>query len=95
MSSYKVIAPSSTAANLAGEGQEGRKGNTLRRLVVNVTTSATAAVTLLDGATSTVVVPANTPIGVYSIEFDAASNEGAFTITTAAGVTVFAIGEFG
>lgn len=94
MSSYKAIAASQTGASLAGEGTVGKKGDLLKRLVVNVTTSATGTVTLIDGATSTVIVPANTPIGVYSIEFGALSQEGAWTITTGAGAIVFAVGDF-
>jgi hypothetical protein len=39
-------------------------------------------------------IPANTPIGVYSIEINAVSRNGAWTVTTAAGVTVVGVGVF-
>jgi hypothetical protein len=37
---------------------------------------------------------ANTPIGVYTIEINAVSVSGAWKITTGAGATVMAVGNF-
>lgn len=95
MSSYKYIAASTTGGSLAGAGQVGRKGNLLKRLHVSVATAATGTVTLLDGAISIVITPANTPIGFYTVEFDAPSQSGAWTVTTGAGASVIAVGDFG
>lgn len=88
---YETVAPSQTAQVLGGAGAA---GDYLHRLVVNVTTTATSAVTLIDNATSIVIVPATTPVGVYSIEINAASKSGAWKVTTDAGVSVIAVGVF-
>lgn len=97
MSSYKAVAASQTGASLAGEGQVGRKGNLVKRLIITSITAATATVTLIDGSTSIVITAANTPIGVYTVDFGdgAASQTGAWTITTGAGASVVAVGDFG
>jgi hypothetical protein len=39
-------------------------------------------------------MPANTPVGVYSIEVNALTASGAWRVTTGAGVTVAAVGIF-
>lgn len=92
---YETVAASQTAQVL---GPNGRVGDVLERLIVSVATSATSAVSLLDGDGSGIpVVPANTPIGVYVIEVGAravnATTPG-WKITTAAGVSVLAVGRF-
>lgn len=88
---YETVAASQTAQVL---GVTGATGDYLHRLTVSVTTSATSTVTLLDGATSYVIVPAVTPVGVYSIEINAKSVSGAWKITTGAGSSVLAVGVF-
>lgn len=95
MSSYATVAASQTGASLAGTGQTGAKGNIIKRLIITSVTAATATVTLIDGATSIVITTANIPIGIYSIECDLVSQSGAWTITTGAGATVIAVGDFG
>ena len=95
MSSYKTVAASQTGASLAGAGQTGKKGDLLKRLIITSITSATATVTLIDGSTSIVITAANTPIGVYTVDVDAPSQTGAWTITTGAGASVIAVGDFG
>ena len=95
MSSYKAVAASQTGASLAGAGQVGKQGDLLKRLHVSVATAATGTVTLIDGATSIVITPANTPIGFYSVEIGAPSQTGAWTVTTGAGASVIAVGDFG
>ena len=89
---YYEIIPASTTAQVLGT--TGAKGDTLVRLVVTVTIAATGTVTLLDGATSYAILGANTPIGIYQIEIGAVSVNGAWKITTGAGATVMAIGNF-
>lgn len=84
------------AANVTGQvlGGTGAKGDFLFRLICNVTTSATSQVTLLDGATSIIVVPAVAPVGVVSIPLESVSQNGAWSVTTAAGVSVIGVGIF-
>jgi ABC-type thiamine transport system ATPase subunit len=88
---YETVAASQTAQVL---GVTGATGDTLMRLIITVTTSATSQVTLLDGATSYIIVPAVTPVGVYQIDINAVSVNGAWKITTGAGVSVMGVGNF-
>ena len=88
---YETIAASQTAQPL---GTTGAKGDYLHRLIITVTTAATSTVTLIDNATSIVITAANTPIGVYPVEFNAASVSGAWKVTTGAGASVIAVGIF-
>ena len=85
------VAASQTAQPL---GTTGAKGDYLHRLIITVTATATSTVTLIDNATSIVITAANTPIGVYSVEFNAASVSGAWKVTTGAGASVIAVGIF-
>jgi len=89
---YESVAASQTDQVLGGTGSIGDR---LHRLVVTVATAATSAVSIKDGATSIPVVPANTPIGVYTVDVGAQSQNGAWSVTTAAGVSVIAVGDFG
>ena len=91
--SYETVAASQTGQVL---GASGAAGDLLARLVLVVTTAATAAVSILDGATSIQVFP-NSPgggIGTYTIPLDLVSVNGAWSITTGAGVSVIAVGRF-
>lgn len=95
MSSYKTVAASQTGASLAGAGQTGKKGDLLKRVIVNVATSATGTVTVIDGSTSIALTSANIPIGTYSLDLDMISQSGAWTVTTGAGASIIAVGDFG
>lgn len=76
-------------------GTAGAVGDYIARLSVNVTTSATGNVQIKDGTnTAITVVPANTPIGVYTVELGLRSKQGAWQLTTGAGASVIAIGQF-
>jgi hypothetical protein len=88
---YEHVALSQTGQVL---GTTGATGDYLHRLVITVGTAATSTVSVLDGATSHVLVQANTPIGVYSIEMNTFSKNGAWSITTGAGAEVLAMGNF-
>jgi len=88
---YETVAASQTAQVM---GVTGGVGDTLMRLIVTVGTSLTGTVALLDGATSYALFAASTPIGVYVIEINAVSVSGAWKITTGAGATVLAVGNF-
>jgi hypothetical protein len=88
---YEHVAASQTAQVL---GTTGATGDYLHRLVITVGTAATSTVSLLDNTTSHVLVAANTAIGVYSIEINTFSKNGAWKITTGAGAEVIAMGNF-
>ena len=88
---YEHVAASQTAQVL---GATGATGDYLHRLVITVGTAATSTVSLLDNTTSHVLVAANTAIGVYSIEINTFSKNGAWKVTTGAGAEVIAIGNF-
>jgi hypothetical protein len=88
---YEHVAASQTAQVL---GSTGATGDYLHRLVITVGTAATSTVSLLDNTTSHVLVAANTAIGVYSIEINTFSKNGAWKITTGAGAEVVAVGNF-
>jgi hypothetical protein len=88
---YEHVAASQTAQVL---GTTGATGDYLHRLVITVGTAATSTVSLLDNTSSHVLVAANTAIGVYSIEVNTFSKNGAWKVTTGAGAEVLAIGNF-
>lgn len=88
---FETVAASQTGQVLGGTGA---KGDYIHRMIVNVATSATSTVALLDGATSISLVSANTPIGTYSIELNMKSASGAWSVTTGAGVSVIGVGRF-
>jgi hypothetical protein len=88
---YETVAASQTAQVL---GSTGAIGDYLHRVIVNVATTGTSTVSILDGATSISLMSANTPVGTYSIEVNAASASGAWKVTTGAGASVIAVGQF-
>ena len=89
---YEVVAASQIGQVL---GNTGATGDFLHRVVVNVTTTLTSAFSIIDGST-TILTVANSILanGVYNLEFNAASQNGAWKITTGAGVSVIGIGTF-
>lgn len=80
----------------AGDGTgTGAKGDFLARVVAQVTTAgATGTVSITDGADSVPLVPASTPVGVYSIELGIRARTGPWKLTTGAAATALAIGQF-
>ena len=88
---YEHVAASATAQVL---GATGAAGDYLHRLIITVSTAATSTVSLLDNASSHVLLAANSAIGVYSVEVNSKSVNGAWKITTGAGAEVLAIGNF-
>jgi len=90
---YETVAASQTAQVLGGSGAA---GDYLHRLIVTVNTAATSTVTLTDGVTAIPVVPANvgSGVGVLDIELNMASLTSGWKVTTGAGVTVVAVGQF-
>jgi hypothetical protein len=94
---YEHVAASSSAQVL---GTTGAVGDYLHRIICTVSTAATAAVQIVDGSGAGVLthtILPNSPgsgIGVYNIEINAVSANGAWKITTGAGVEVMAVGIF-
>jgi len=88
---YETVAASQTAQVLGGSGAV---GDTIIRLIVTVNTAATSTVTILDNSTSIAIMPAVTPVGVYSIDLGVQSVSGPWKVTTGAGATVVAVGNF-
>ena len=94
---YEHVAASSSAQVL---GATGAKGDYLHRLICTVTTASTGNVLIVDGSGPGIlthtVLPASpgTGINVYNIEINAVSADGAWKVTTGAGVEVMAVGIF-
>ena len=97
--SYQRVAAAQTGAKLGGA--TAGKNDFLARLVITVATAATSTVTVYDGDpagtddVTVLTIAANTPIGVYEFEVGVRSVVGAFHVTTGAGVSVLAVGQFG
>lgn len=89
---YEYVPPGATAQVL---GTAGAMSDHLARLVVNVTTPATSSVSIQDGTDAAIVlVPATTPVGAYSIELGLKARIGPWKVTTGAGVSLIAVGQF-
>jgi len=88
---YETVAASQTAQVL---GQSGAVGDTIIRLIITVNTALTSTVTIIDGSTSIALMPATTVVGIYSIDLGVQSVSGPWKVTTGAGATVLAVGNF-
>jgi len=90
---YETVAASQTAQAL---GAAGAAGDYIERLICVVANAATSQVLLLDLTTSITVLPNAVVggIGTYVIEVGMVSVNGPWKITTAAGVSVIAVGRF-
>ena len=94
---YEHVAASSSAQVLGGTGAI---GDYIHRLVCTVTTALTSTVQIIDGTGAGILTHTVLPaavgggIGVYNIELNAVSANGAWKITTGAGVEVMAVGIF-
>ena len=80
---YETVAASQSDQAL---GATGAAGDYLGRLVLIVSTAATAAVSIKDGAGSAIAVFPNSPgggVGTYTIELGIKSASGAWKVTTA------------
>ena len=94
---YEHVAASQTAQVL---GTTGAKGDYIHRLICTVTTAATGNVVLVDGSGTGILTHTICPaspgsgIGVYNVEVNAVSADGAWKVTTGAGVEVMAVGIF-
>ena len=95
MQAHKVGA-SQTNSPFSGQGAgTGAQGDLLHEILVQVSTAATSQVSLYDGVNLVgVIVPSNTPIGPYYLQFDMLSTSGAWNVTTGAGVSCIGYGIF-
>lgn len=93
---YEHVAASQTAQVLGGTGAA---GDYIHRLVCTVT-GASATVQIIDGSGAGILTHTVLPTtvtggtGVYNIELNAVSANGAWKITTGANVEVMAVGIF-
>ena len=93
-SSYETVAASQTDQVM---GPVGAAGDYLDRLIITVNTAATAATSIKDGGGSSIAIMPNSPgggVGVYVVAIKAHSRAGAWKVTTGAGSTVLAVGNF-
>jgi len=94
---YETVAASQTDQIL---GATGAIGDWLDRLIITVNTAATAAVSIKDGDGSAIPIIPNSPgggVGVYQVPIKARCINAAtpgWKITTGAGSTVLAVGDF-
>jgi hypothetical protein len=91
---YETVAASQTDQVL---GATGAAGDWLQRLIITVGTALTAATSIKDGSGSSIPILPNSPgggIGVYVVELGLKSTSGAWKVTTGAGATVVAVGDF-
>ena len=94
---YEHVAASQSAQVL---GPTGAVGDYLHRIVFTVTTGATGNVVIVDGTGAGIlthtVLPASASVipGVYNVELNIVSANGAWKVTTGAGVEVMAVGIF-
>ena len=91
-SDYETVAASQTDQVLGGAGA---KGDFLSRIILNNITVATAGVTLTDGTTAIVIqTAASAQLGPVVVEVGARAKTGPWKLTTGAGVTAIAVGQF-
>ncbi|MBZ9894236.1 hypothetical protein LB545_07750 [Mesorhizobium sp. BR1-1-6] len=91
---WETIAASQTDQVL---GATGAIGDYIEGLVLVVATAATAQVQIKDGAGSAITVFPNSPgggIGTYNVALGMKSFAGGWKVTTGAGVSVIAVGNF-
>lgn len=90
---YETIAAGQAAQVL---GAVGAMGDYLARLILNVTTVGTADVTITDGATAIVIQTggAGLQTGARVVELGMRAKTGPWKVTTGAGVTAIAVGQF-
>ena len=96
---YIAIAAGETDLVLGpgAQGHNAGKGQVLTRLVISVdTVGAGGASSIKDGSGSAIpLTNASTPIDTFTVELDATSQTGPWSVTTGANVTIIAVGEFG
>ena len=93
-SEYEIVAASQSDQVL---GATGAAGDYLGKLIIVVSTAATAQVQIKDGSGSAITVFPNSPgggVGTYTVDIGLLSTSGAWKVTTGAGSSVIACGLF-
>jgi hypothetical protein len=91
---YETVAASQTTQTI---GATGAVGDYLEGLLCVVSTAATSQVQIKDGSDAAITVLPNAVgggIGTYPVPIGLTSRTGAWQVTTAAGVSVIALGDF-
>ena len=88
---YETVAASQTAQVL---GTNGAANDYLHRIVVTVSTAASSTVSIIDGSTTILSLPASVAVGVYVVELGLNAATGPWKVTTGAGAAVLAVGLF-
>jgi|SRR5580765_8918649 hypothetical protein len=88
---YQLVAASQTTKAL---GTTGASGDYLEALIIIPATATPGVVTLFDGTTAILSIPALTSIAPVRLEVRAYSKTGSWNLTTGASVSVMAIGQF-
>jgi hypothetical protein len=88
---YETVAVSQTEQVL---GTNGAANDYLHRIVVTVSTALTSTVSIIDGSTTILSLPASVAVGVYVVELGLNAATGPWKVTTGAGAAVLAVGLF-
>lgn len=92
---YETVAAGAANQKL---GATGARGDLLERLICTVATAATSTVSLQDGNDAAIpILAANTPIGVYTVVLRMRARDTdtpGWNVTTGAGVSAIAVGQF-
>jgi hypothetical protein len=94
MYEYETVAAAQSDQIL---GSTGGAGDYLEGLLCVVATAATSIVQIKDGAGSAITVHPNAVgggVGTYYVPINTKSRDGAWSVTTGAGVSVLATGNF-
>lgn len=89
---YLTVAASQTTQSLGING--GKAGDYLESIIVVPGTATPGLVTLFDGTTPILSIPAGTTIAPYRLELRLYSKTGAWNITTGTNVSCVAVGQF-
>ena len=76
---YETVAVSQTAQVL---GTTGAANDYLHRIVVTVSTALTSTVSIIDGSTTILSLPASVAVGVYVVELGLNAATGPWKVTT-------------
>ena len=91
---YETVAASQTDQVM---GATGKIGDYIEGLIIVVSTAATAQVQIKDGAGSAITVFPNSPgggVGTYNVALGMRATGAGWKITTGAGCSVIAVGNF-
>lgn len=88
---YFTVAASQSTKVL---GPNGAAGDYIESLTVVPATATPGAVTLFDGTTAILTIPAGTTIPTYGLSLRMYSKTGTWNVTTGASVSVVAVGRF-